>query len=337
MIRHDNASNQIPNATSSRLKLMSLVEFLTHNTIEKTYQFLDYDYEDELLYERAAKRPIVKQVRSVLEMPEYEFKRQSFLNRFDWCDNEPQSQHILRLFNQVNTSYAEQWAMAHLTADPQRFLKECGKLILYRQGKKSGAFRIDNILFGIRKDLDFMDPFRQFKILRGIAPNLIKQVTRIWADAAKNSHRDSDCALLLAMALIAIHPFSDGNGRLARITYTWFLRRWGLDECWLAEDSTGEFLRTGFGRNSTEHLMSTLILELCGGHNKNDFGYGAVRSERDDEMAARALGSQLRSLSQEEPAIFHCESFTLLRDHLLMDGHFTAKYPRFEALRAVIK
>jgi len=318
------------------LTLESLVDFLTHNTIEKAYQFLDYDYEDELSYERAVRRPIVDQGYSKGEIPEYESRRQSFLDRFDWWDSKPQSQHILRLFNQVNTSYAEKWAMTHLTAEPHRFLKECGRLILYRQGKKSD-FRIDNILFGIRRDLDFMDPFRQFKILRGIAPSLINQITNIWADVAKNCHHGSDCALLLAIALIAIHPFADGNGRLARVTYTWFMRRWGLDDLWLAEDSTGEFLRTGFGRDSTEHLMSAFIMELCGGHNRNDFGYGAVRSEREEEMAAGVLESKLRGLLQKDPAIFHCESFTLLRDHLVKEGHFTAKYPRFEALRGVIK
>jgi Fic family protein len=313
------------------------MELLTHNTIEETYQFLDYDYEEELLYKRAAKELTVGQLDLNRQMPEHGSRRQSFLGRFDWCgDKLPSHEHILRLFNQVNTFYAERWAMSHLTAEPQSFLKECGRLILHRQGKQSG-FRIKNISFGIRKDIDFLDPFRQFKILRGTAPSLINQVSTMWSDVAQTSRHDSDRALLLAMALIAIHPFPDGNGRLARITYTWFTRRWGLEECWLAEDSTGEFLRTGFGRHSTEYLMSALILELCGGYNRNDFGYGAVHSEREDQMAARVLESQLQGLLQNDPAIFRSESFTLLRDHLQKEGHFSARYPRFEALREIIE
>jgi Fic family protein len=334
MIRTNNAPNQTPEATSSRLTLDSFVEFLTHSTIEETYQFFDYDYEEEVLHERSAMGFRVEQLHR--QMPEYGSRRESFLNHFDWRDDTPPShQHILRLFNQVNTFYAEQWAMAHLTTDPEEFLKECGRLILYRQGKQSG-FRIKNISFGIRQDIDFMDPFRQFKILRGIAPGFIDQVSNIWADAAKNSRHNFDCVLLLAMALIAVHPFPDGNGRLARITFSWFTRRWGLEECWLAEDSTGEFLRTGFSRTSTEHLMTGLILELCGGHNRNDFGYRAVRSEQEDEMAVRVLNSQLKSLLHNDSAILRSESFNLLRNHLLQEGHFTARYPRFEALRGVI-
>ena len=181
-----------------------------------------------------------------------------------------------------------------------------------------------------------MDPFRQFKLLRGIAPNLIASVSNIWANVAALNRNNSDCALLLAMALIAIHPFPDGNGRLARIAYTWLRRRWELEDRWLAEDSTGEFLRTGFSRKSTEHLMSALILELCGSYNRNDFGYGARSFEREDKMAARMLALQLESLLQNDPAVFRWESFTLLRDHLIKEGHFTERSPRFQALGGVI-
>jgi hypothetical protein len=319
------------------MRLESLMDFLLHVTIEQAYHFFDYDYVEETLYEQATESIAVEHVNPHKPIREYECRRQSFLDRFDWHDEKPPShEHILRLFNQVNMFYAEKWAMAHLTAEPEIFLKECGRLILYRHGKQSG-FRMNNISFGIRKDLDFMDPFRQFKFLRGIAPSLIGHVSNVWADVASSSPRNSDFALLLAMALIAIHPFPDGNGRLARIAYTWFMRRWELGEYWLAEDNTGEFLRTGFGMESTEHRMSALILELCGGSNRIDCGYRAVRCDREDRLAADALESQLCSLLHNNSAICRGEAFTLLRDHLLKEGHFTERSPRFESLRQVMR
>lgn len=319
------------------MTLDSFIDFLSKVNISTTYDLFNYDYAEEVTYQKTLKGAELREANQDRIVPDYESRRRSFLHLFSWHkDEQPSFEFVLRLFNQVNTYYAENWAMAHLAADPRTFIDECGRLILFKQGKETG-FRANNILFGIRQDLDFMDPYRGFKFLRGIAPGQITRFINVWADVIKTARKGRDRALLFAMAIIAAHPLPDGNGRLARIAYSWLIRQWGFGECWLAEDSAGEFLRTGFRLDGTEHLMSALVIELCGGHNRNDFGFGAVRTGQEDELAAETLEEQLRVLGHDDSAIIRCEPFIRLRDHLFKEGHFTERYPRFEALRQVLK
>lgn len=315
-----NASDDVSTRVELPLNLESLVRYISNHSITDTYELLKYDYQNESRFEQGL---------------EIDSARIAFLTRFLWR-HEPSSKDIRRIFNQINTFYAEQWAMANLQTEPLTFVMECNRLILFRQGKRADI-RARNISFGVRKNLDFLDPRRQFKLLRGIAPQFLAQAIREWSTAIGNAHRRSSVALLLAMALIAIHPFSDGNGRLARIAYTWILRRWDLQESWLAEDDEGEFLRTGVGILSTEHLMGMLMLDLCDRHNRIEYGFREVHSKANDEHAFLSLKKHLLNIHSNENSIMNSETFRSLWTHLQETGHFRLTSPRFESLKMLIQ
>jgi len=300
----------------SHLRLEELIGFLQTHTVGEAYDFLQYDYRKESERDHS---------------PDHGAEREAFINRFDWS-RFPNSRTIRRVFNQINTYYAEDWAGHNLNVSPFELLLETNLLALYRQGKSTG-FRSRHIAFGVRKNLDFFDPRRQMKWLRGTAPKFIPEAINEWSRTVDLVAPHFDVALFLAMALTAIHPFTDGNGRIARITFSWLLKKWGIRVQWLAEDSDGEFLRTGTGMNSTEHFMGMFMLKLCGGFNRREYGFREEYSSSDDEQAFEAVRSYFRAVVENDTLLQNDEAFMALRTHLANNNHFRLNSPRFESLR----
>jgi Fic family protein len=322
-------SNRIDSSNKMSLNLEELVEFLGSHTIEEAYDFLQYDYKKEVEYEIETEKAGVRERVS-------DPSRDAFLKRLNWIDD-PSHTLIRCVFNQINTFYAEKSSMQHLEINPKPLTFECNRLILYRQAKETGIRSKSNIQFGVHKDAVFPDPRRHFKRLRGMAPRFIERALEEWFYTIDSVPPEPKIAFLLALAIIAIHPFSDGNGRFGRLIYSWLTKRWGLSESWLSEDPHGEFLRVGYGIASTEHLMGEAMVELCGGYNRVKFGYRDVQTEEDDEQFLFCLNSQLQSIRQEGPTILFSTSFENLWDHLLKNGHFRSTSPRFECLTSIIR
>jgi hypothetical protein len=162
------------------------------------------------------------------------------------------------------------------------------------------------------------------------------EITHRWALTLDRCPRTSDAALLLAMALVAIHPFSDANGRAGRFTYTWLRERWGLGLQWLGEGADGELLRTGIGISSTEYLMATFMITLMEGHNVVAPGSSGHDDATVDVMMKEALERSLDDIASQHPNILNAESFKSLRNHLAADNHIVDMSPRFESLKSLI-
>jgi hypothetical protein len=303
----------------SPVKLMELVEFLNTHNIEEAYDFLRYDNSKELKHKHGE---------------DYAAERAAFVQQFQWL-LPPSSEYIRRIFNQLNTHYAEDWAFNNLNVNPVDLLIEANRLVLYKQGKATGL-RSRNIAFGVRKNLDFLDPRRQFKWLRGIAPKFIAEAIMEWSRTIESVQPNFNTVLFLTMALIAIHPFPDGNGRVARIVFTWLTKRWGIEEQWLAEDRDGEFLRTGEGLHSTENYMGMFLLVLCGGFNRKEYGFHERHTSKDEEQAFLTIQSHFRAVVKGENSMFNEDNFRSLKAHLEDNNHFRLESPRFESLRTVI-
>ena len=321
-------SNRIDSPNHTSVNLEALVEFLGNHTIEESYDFLQYDYKKEIEYEIERERERDKERAS-------DPSRDAFLKRLNWIGI-PSHTLIRCVFNQINTFYAEKWSMEHLESNPKPLTFECNRLILYRQAKETGIRSKSNIQFGIHRNIEFPDPRRHFKRLRGMAPRLIERALEEWFNTIDSVPHEPKIAFILALAIIAIHPFSDGNGRFGRLVYSWLTKRWELSESWLSEDAQGEFLRVGHGMASTEHLMAEVMVELCGGYNRVKFGYREEQTEKDDEQFLLCLTSQLQSIRHEQPAILVGTSFENLWKHLLENGHFRPTSPRFESLKSII-
>jgi len=299
-----------------RISLSSLLHFIRDHNIEYVYSLLEYDYAAEVAHARGEGD---------------QDSRARFLDRMSWV-GEPSPVDIRRMFNQINTAFAEKWALDNSASQVLALLIELNRLILFRQGKELGLRRAE-IEYGVRTDLDFFDPRRQFKRLRGITPSRISDALGLWADAVVGGPGGPDLVLALAFLFIAVHPFPDGNGRLARVMYRWLRVRWKLPAQWLAEDQAGEFLRTGMGLGSTEHLMASVILQACGGHNRVTYG---PRGEDADEKAFDALKSSLQRIRSSE-SLVGSEPFVRLNLHLQSEGHFKVTSPRFESLRSLLR
>lgn len=295
------------------LTVTGLREFVKNRSIEGFYEWLGTDYE-KFARELSSSDPVVSRP----------------LDRIRW-KLPPTVEMVRRFLNQVNSFYAEEWALANGGRKPDQFLKSCSALILYRQGKALG-FRVRPIEFGVRRDIDVLDPRRHFRLLRGVAPALVPDAITSWVESVGQAERNSDAVLLLTMALIGIHPYADGNGRLARIAYTWLGRRLGLTDRWLAEADDGEFLRVGANVDSTEHLMGAFLTALGGGYNIVPLD-GRSLSPFDERNACSALTNALREPDQ----VYAMKSFIQLRQHLESTGHFRDSSPRFEALKNFIE
>ncbi|MEO8381403.1 MAG: Fic family protein [Acidobacteriota bacterium] len=290
------------------LTISGLRVFIASHAIEETYEYLDHDYAAAA----QGKEPPAR-----------------FVRRLNW-KAAPNTTEILRFFNQLNTWYAETWALSNVSTSPTAVLTECNRMLLYREEKRVGL-RNREISFGSREFLDFMDPRRQFKRLVGTTPSLIAEALRAWSEVAAAQRNDA-ALILLSAALLAIHPFSDANGRLARVMYSWMRKRVGLTELWLAEDDQGECLTTGAGVDSTEYLLGALQLRLARHHNAFPYGGGRALAREDGVNAHEAIVTELRALESDH-GILNSPEFVELYRHLHSHGHFQHHSPRFASLR----
>ncbi|HEX5715860.1 MAG TPA: Fic family protein [Thermoanaerobaculia bacterium] len=295
------------------LSLDGLVAMLQQNDISSTYRLLGYDYMSEMEFQTCS-QGVDSAQRAAF------FRRLALTRRIS-------ANEVRRLFNQINTFYAETWALDHLEVPPQHLVLKCNELVLFQQGKSVGL-RKSAIVFGTRQDLDFLDPRRQFKVLRGISPRLLSQALLDWNNSILKADKNENNAVALAMAFIAIHPFSDGNGRIARMVFTWLMRRWLSSHCWLAEDSDGEFLRLGTGLQSTEHKMAKFLLSLCGGYNRVSYGT-LTDTDSEDDKAHEIMQRNLQHLG----ALTQTTEFLDLVEHLRAGHHLIDETPRFQSLR----
>ncbi len=301
---------------SNSLTLADLGKLIESQDIEDTYALLGYDYEQVLKNCKAAESSRAK-------------KR--FLKIFDW-KKPPSDEIIRRLFNQINTYYAESWAIAHPSVSPSELLSACGRLILFRQGKQYGL-RHNDIGFGERKMLDVLDPIRSLKWVQGIAPRFLRRSIDKWSDCIDQCKRTDEAPVFLMVAMLAIHPFVDGNGRLARITYTWLKERWGWEKQWIAEGTDGEFFRTGQFQDSTEYLTGRFVIDLCGGYNEIPYLYGKRLTQEKQGHAFDCFDQNMECFTESPAQVLGLDSFNALREHLHTDGHFMSISPRFECLR----
>lgn len=297
--------------------LDTYVAFLNDTSIEDAYQALAYDYAAEVEFQKSGL---------------FSQERASFLARFQWL-HEPSSADIKRFFNQTNTFYAEKWAINNASVAAAQCVGHVIRLILFRQGR-STELRRNHIAYGSRVDLDFFDPRRHFNLLRGIAPNLLDTAIGAWTESVERAFPKEGAALYLAMAFVAIHPFVDGNGRFARIAYTWLLRRWNLPVLWFAEAGDGEFFRVGFGIASTEYLMGQFMLSLCGGRNRVKHGFAEDYPDAENTQALNSLQEHLSGLSQEDTLLE--PAFAALFGHMQQNHHFRTESPRFECLKVIL-
>lgn len=258
--------------------------------------------------------------------------RDGFLGALEWRAR-PTQEFVRRLFNQVNMFYAERWVDEQPNESPSHTLLECNRLTLFRQGKPIG-WRMKPVEFGARNYLDFMDPFRRSKWLRGVHPEFIPTVIDDWCSAVSTCPRTRDNAIALAMSLIAIHPFSDANGRIGRLVVPWLCKRWGQELQWLDEGSDGELLRTGYGVESTEYLMAAVVIGMAGGHNVIPPGMDGRQPELGAQAMSEALRGTLRHLAESE--VTQSLELKNLIAHLQSNGHIRRTSPRFESLQSVL-
>jgi hypothetical protein len=299
---------------TSSFSIRELERAVTSYDIARLYEILDYDY-------AAASQNAARVDDDVLARRD-RFLRQLCLLRT------PTDEEIRRFFNQLNAAYADKLIWANTAALPGDFLTTANQLMLYRQGKRLGL-RDRAIAFGARLDLDVLDPLRAYKVLTGVAPPFLPNTLAEWANAVDVSDKRQEAAIALAMCLIAIHPFTDGNGRVGRLVFTWLCARWGIQTEWLSEGSDGELLRTGVGVHSTEHLMTRLMSRAAEGHNRA-FPYGDFDSAA---TAAAALRRTMRNL----PALMESAEFILLREHLSCYDHIRPVSPRFQSLETFMR
>jgi hypothetical protein len=247
------------------------------------------------------------------------------LEKFAWT-TPPNEEVVRRLFNQINSSYADRLVDA---SEPLAgLLLRANALMLFAEGKHIGL-REREIAFGYRKHLDVMDPLRRAKWLRGPPAKDVPTLIARWSEVAHNRRFGIDAALLMALLLVAIHPFTDANGRMARLAFTMLLVRSGEAPLWLNEAEDGELLRTGSGIESTEFLMAALVAELAGNANVIE-GDGLCEAS----AIAPALMERLDALDRGDDTVLTGTAFDRYNSHLEQDGHLLEVSPRFACLRA---
>jgi Fic/DOC family len=301
-----------------KIGLTSLVDYLHSHSIEESYELFRHDYAAE--------------INDGLEKTS--LSRNRFVALFAWR-SPPTSVIVRRLFNQVNTFYAERWLLEQTEAPLGSALFEANYLTLYRQGKNIGL-RAKRIGFGYRLHLDFMDPFRSTKWLYGIGPSQLGVALDDWCRCVDECLPSVDAAIALTMAFIAIHPFSDANGRIARLVFTWMCKHWRLKLLWLNEAEDGEVLRTGHGIHSTEYLMAMFMIKLTNGHNVIDPSEVGNPSQESENKAFEAMSRFFADLRTSSPHILATAEFKNLKTHLQSELHFQPISPRFACLRGAL-
>jgi hypothetical protein len=292
-------------------KLRELAEKLD---IANLYSEIDYSYACEREFQQAGNGGN---------------RRIRFLKEFDI---QPEATDlILRTFNQVNYFYAQRQIEVARFASPLDFLISSNRVFLYKQDKPLGL-RTKEIQYGARRDVDFLDIRGRYKALLGMPNDLINESLDIWSSAIDRGQHNISVALMLMLGLIAIHPFSDANGRAARLTFFWLMHRWGIPPMFIKEGQDGEFLRTGFGLESTEHLMKEAIGYLCQNHNVIRPGdYERHTAESGREMLAAFASSMFGIASCSDESLGKSALHNLLK-HYDKYGHITDGPQNFRCL-----
>jgi len=313
----------IDSADKKAITLARLIECLSSTSIEEAYAWFGYDYERE---ERAEAK-----IKTADDIDFSDAARHRFVRLFAWRQGAA-TVTIKRFFNQVNTFYAEQHIIKECRRLPAIIASETNRLCLFRQGKHLGL-RVKKISFGQRGHLPFGDPFRQFPWLYGVAPVFLEDVLEDWNRTIDECPENLEMAVVLTMAFIAIHPYSDANGRVGRLIFTWLCKRWRLQELWLNEAGDGELLRNGTGIGSTEYLMGAFMMRLGGGHNIVDPGGRGLQSGSDEVQFFNALKNSFAEMRKPKPQIADALEFKELKDHLCSNQHLRTTSPRFECLK----
>jgi len=302
------------------LTLSTLMARAEACTLDELYAAFGYDYSRSVTFDD----------------PGSDLDRDRFVRSLAWR-TPPTLEHVKRLFNQINSFYAERWLFAHSSSGAAVALAEVNRLLLFRQGKALGP-RTRRIGYGYRLHLDFMDPRRRMKWLAGAGPSALERLLMAWSNAAERCNSIRANAIVLAMFLIAIHPYVDGNGRAARLMYSWLCERWGLrGKNWFEEGSDGELLRTGHGSNSTEYLMAQVMIAFGGGANVIDPGSGGRRTVADDAQLASRLADGMCSLASGDDSLLSEAAVVNLIAHLEAEGHLRDSSPRFESLHSLLQ
>lgn len=297
------------------LTLSELRRAIQHD-IRQFYSFCGYDYSMEMAH---------------FERGLFKAERTDFINKIQFLVK-PDHEDVKRLFNQVNTGFAETMTLARPQSSAVEMILESNKSCLWRQGKHHG-FRQQETEYGNRQWLPILDPRRSFKLFRGITPSLISDAVEAWSSTVDAAPSSRIASLFLAMVLIAIHPFADADGRVARLFFTWFLTGRGTRRLWLAEDSKGEFARQGDGIHSTQYLMMTVVSETAKGHNVVPYQAGRIFTTAQGKSHFREL---LNSLECAAEGVFP-DQVIALDEHLEATGQYLAQSPRFVCLRDLIR